>query len=178
MSSKGRQRREIAVQSSHHASSLRACILCGSEDSLYGYSDKPTGKSYCLCRGCIQETDCGKRVVKELGLPNPDKPAKKSAPPIPEEVDLVERIIGQRFAKLPARVLMDPDLTPGAKLTYAALAWFAWGGPECHPSVRAIVDIRNVSRRSVMREIKELSDKTLITRKKVGRTRVKTTLHA
>ena len=72
------------------------------------------------------------------------------------------------FTQVPNAVLRCPNLTPNAKLTFAALLSYAWQDDHCYPGQERLAQDMGSGKRSVVRYIDELSTKGYITIKKQG----------
>jgi DNA-binding transcriptional MocR family regulator len=69
---------------------------------------------------------------------------------------------GAPAAETPMEVLEYPGLSALAKLTYTALASFAWHSDECWPSQKALAERASLSIRQVRRCLEELQSAALI----------------
>lgn len=83
------------------------------------------------------------------------------------------------FTQVPNVILKSPDLSVGAKLTYAMLLSYAWQNDFCFPGQETLAGDMGVSKRSVVSFIKELDKSGHVTVKRQGLGQVNVyTLHA
>ena len=75
------------------------------------------------------------------------------------------------FVKLPQRVLCRSDLTPLAKLVFAAICDHMRTGRRAWPGVRRICSLVGVTDKPVMRSIRELENRGLLNVSRPGRGR-------
>jgi DNA-binding MarR family transcriptional regulator len=66
------------------------------------------------------------------------------------------------FTQLPNAILKHPDLSPGAKLTYALLLSYAYANDFCFPGQDRLAKDMGVGRTSANTYIKELKQKGFI----------------
>ena len=69
---------------------------------------------------------------------------------------------GGGFTQVPNVILVDKDLSVGAKLTYAMLLKYAWYDDHCFPGQDKLAEDMGVGKRSVVTFIKELQTADLI----------------
>ena len=80
------------------------------------------------------------------------------------------------FTQLPNFILRNPDLSPGAKTTYALFLSYAWHNDLCFPGQETLAKALGMSVGSVNAYIKELETNSLIeiTRRGQGKTNLYT----
>ena len=80
------------------------------------------------------------------------------------------------FTQLPNFILRNPDLSPGAKTTYALFLSYAWHNDLCFPGQETLAKALGMSVGSVNAYIKELETNNLIeiTRRGQGKTNLYT----
>ena len=72
------------------------------------------------------------------------------------------------FTQIPNSVLRHPTLPIAAKLVYSVLLSYAWQDHFCHPAQESIAKDCSLSRRQVIRILKELKEVGAITWKQLG----------
>jgi DNA-binding MarR family transcriptional regulator len=70
-----------------------------------------------------------------------------------------------KFGLVDADVIQDSELSLRAKAIYALLCTYANRNRECYPSVSSLCNRTGVSRRTMERILKELTDKNYVTRR-------------
>lgn len=82
--------------------------------------------------------------------------------------------LARGFVQLPRYILMNKDLSTGAKLTFAGLLHFAWQDGSCFPGQARLAEAIGVTRQSVNGYLKELERGGIITvqRRGQGKTNV------
>ena len=80
------------------------------------------------------------------------------------------------FTQLPNFILRNPELSPGAKATYALFLSYAWHNDRCFPGQETLAQALGMSIGSVNAYIKELESNSLIeiTRRGQGKTNLYT----
>ena len=80
------------------------------------------------------------------------------------------------FTQLPNFILRNPELSPGAKTTYALFLSYAWHNDRCFPGQETLAQALGMSIGSVNAYIKELESNSLIeiTRRGQGKTNLYT----
>lgn len=78
------------------------------------------------------------------------------------------------FTQVPNFLLKAPDLSAGAKLTYAMLLHYAWANDYCFPGQERLADDMGAGKRSVIRFLQELETAGFIavTRRGLGKSNV------
>jgi hypothetical protein len=85
--------------------------------------------------------------------------------------DLIERNIilrgadalSQRgFTQVPNHILESPNISPGAKLTYAMLLKYAWQNDFCFPGQKRLAKEMGVTDRSVRTYLQELETRAFV----------------
>lgn len=72
------------------------------------------------------------------------------------------------FTQVPNYILKSPELSVGAKLTYAMLLSYAWHNDFCFPGQETLAEDMGVGLRSVVRYIDELDSAGYISIKRNG----------
>ena len=80
------------------------------------------------------------------------------------------------FTQVPNFILRNPELSPGAKATYALFLSYAWHNDRCFPGQETLAQALGMSIGSVNAYIKELESNSLIeiTRRGQGKTNLYT----
>ena len=84
------------------------------------------------------------------------------------ELDTKDPVVRGGFSQVPNFILRDPDLSLGAKVTYAMSLSYAWHNDSCFPGQEKLAAHMGMSRSRVAEFISELSKTGLITIKRRG----------
>src|SRR5438552_3132720 len=84
------------------------------------------------------------------------------------ELDTKDPVVRGGFSQVPNFILKDPDLSLGAKVTYAMFLSYAWHNESCFPGQEKLAADMGMSRSRVAEFISELSKSGLITIKRRG----------
>lgn len=77
-------------------------------------------------------------------------------------------MIERGFTQVPNMILQNPDLSIGAKATYAVMLSYAWQKDHCFPGQTTLAKHLGSGERSVRRYIKELEEEGFIKIKQRG----------
>ena len=77
-------------------------------------------------------------------------------------------MIERGFTQVPNLILQNPDLSIGAKITYAVMLSYAWNDNHCFPGQATLANDLGSGERSVRRYIKELETSGFIKIKQRG----------
>ena len=83
------------------------------------------------------------------------------------EIVFEDNILDAGFVQIPALVVFDGELSPGAKTTYAALLWYGWKFRE-FPGQTAMAEDIGATDRTVRRHLTELEEKDYIRVEQLG----------
>lgn len=100
-----------------------------------------------LARQKSQELDYREKTIKLVGF---------------------DPMVSRGFTQVPNIILQNPDLSIGAKITYAMMLKYAWSKDFCFPGQETLAKDLGAGERSVRRYIKELEDSGFITVKQRG----------
>jgi biotin operon repressor len=91
-------------------------------------------------------------------------------------LDTIDPVARGGFTQLPNFILRNPQLTPGAKVTYAMFLSYAWNNDFCFPGQDRLAADISMSRTSVTAFIGELERRGFITiqRRGQGKTNIYT----
>src|SRR5207237_734274 len=83
-------------------------------------------------------------------------------------------LLSKGFTQVPNAILRDPDLSDGAKLTYAMLLSYAWTDNRSFPGQERLAKDLGKERKAVIRYINELKEKALVRveRRGMGKTNI------
>ncbi|NLO88958.1 MAG: helix-turn-helix domain-containing protein [Clostridia bacterium] len=81
-----------------------------------------------------------------------------------------DKTLKHGFTSVPNAVLEEPDLSPGAKITYFLLLKFAWKSGEAFPGQEKLADAIGCSEKTVRTYLSELQEAGLISCKRRGLT--------
>jgi len=84
------------------------------------------------------------------------------------ELDTKDPVVRGGFSQVPNFILKDPNLSLGAKVTYAMFLSYAWHNDSCFPGQEKLAADMGMSRSRVAEFISELSKSGLITIKRRG----------
>jgi biotin operon repressor len=84
------------------------------------------------------------------------------------ELDTKDPVARGGFTQVPNFILKNPDLSLGAKVTYAMFLSYAWNNDSCFPGQEKLAEHMGMSRSRVAEFISELSQSGLITIKRRG----------
>jgi len=88
------------------------------------------------------------------------------------KLDTLDPVTRHGFTQVPNFILKDPDLSVGAKLTYAMFLSYAWHNDSCFPGQDRLAEDMGISRPRVTHFISELQRAGLVTvqRRGLGKT--------
>src|SRR5262245_34944231 len=88
------------------------------------------------------------------------------------ELDTTDPVLRGGFTQVPNFILKDPNLSIGAKVTYAMFLSYAWHNDSCFPGQERLATDMGISRPRVTQLIAELKSAGLITiqRRGLGKT--------
>ncbi len=97
-------------------------------------------------------------------------------PPEKDTIIVEDEVLSEGFTQVPNILLKRVDLSHGAKIAYAMLLSYAWGKDRCFPGQDVLARDMGVERKAVIRYLKELKDKGIVTvqRRGMGKTNVYT----
>lgn len=92
------------------------------------------------------------------------------------QLDTVNPVLANGFTQVPNFILKDPNLSIGAKVTYAMFLSYAWHNDSCFPGQDRLAEDMGMSRSRVTEFVSELERGGLvtITRRGQGRTNLYT----
>lgn len=83
------------------------------------------------------------------------------------EIVFEDNILDAGFVQIPALVVFDPELSPGAKMTYAALLWYGWKFRE-FPGQTVMAQDIGATDRTIRRHLNELEKQEYIRVEQLG----------
>ncbi len=89
-------------------------------------------------------------------------------------LDTVDPVLSHGFTQVPNFILKNPDLSVGAKVTYAMFLSYAWHNESCFPGQERLAEDMGMSRTRVTEFIGELERGGLISihRRGLGKTNI------
>ncbi len=92
------------------------------------------------------------------------------------KLDTIDPVVRGGFTQVPNFILKDPNLSIGAKVTYAMFLSYAWHNESCFPGQERLAADMGMSRSRVAEFIGELSRRGLISiqRRGLGKTNIYT----
>lgn len=92
------------------------------------------------------------------------------------QLDTANPVLRDGFTQTPNFILRNPDLSPGAKVTYAMFLSYAWNNDYCFPGQDRLAADMGMSRSRVTEYVGELQRAELITieRRGQGKTNIYT----
>ena len=92
------------------------------------------------------------------------------------QLDTTNPVLRDGFTQTPNFILKNPDLSPGAKVTYAMFLSYAWNNDYCFPGQDRLAKDMGMSRSRVTVFVGELEDAGLVTveRRGQGKTNIYT----
>jgi len=84
------------------------------------------------------------------------------------ELDTKDPVVRGGFTQVPNFILKDPNISPGAKVTYSMFLSYAWHNDSCFPGQEKLAADMGMSRSRVAEFIGELRKAGLISIKRRG----------
>lgn len=90
------------------------------------------------------------------------------------QLDTLDPVARRGFTQVPNFILEDPDLSMGAKITYAMFLRYAWHNDSCFPGQDRLANDLGMSRPRVTHFVSELQQAGLVTvhRRGLGKTNI------